>query len=234
LGGIKFGCTHSHGRQNLIEAIAQSCNVYFYQLAMVLGEEQISRVAKDFGLGSLTHIDLPYERSGLVPNRRSYTLSGKRWYAGHTLNLSIGQGDVLSTPLQLVKMMATIANSGEEVQPHLIKDVDDVENAKYDFKRVYNLDKEIFNVVNRSLRAAVENYSGTAHTLNMEGITIAGKTGTAQSSGGQEHHAWFVGYVEHGTKKWAFCVFLEHGGSSQNATLLARQLLQRLQQESIL
>jgi penicillin-binding protein 2 len=235
LGGRKFRCTHAHGTQNLIESIVHSCNVYFYHLGLILGADTISHYAKQLGLGSLTHIDLPYEGVGNVPSRRQRLLSGGgRWYAGDTLNLSIGQGDVLVTPIQLVRMMATIARNGVEVQPHLIKAIGGLEVAKYLTERQIKIDKKHFQTVQKALRATVSNYSGTAHVLDIQDLHIAGKTGTAQTSGGRENHAWFVGYVKGKKRNFSFCVFLEHGGSSQNACILARQLLLKMQNEKIL
>jgi len=235
VGGIRFGCTHAHGPQNLIQSLSHSCNVYYYHLGMTLGANLIARYARMLGLGKLTHIDLPYEKTGYVPSRRQGLLYGRRrWYTGDTLNLSIGQGDVLTTPLQLIRMMGIVANEGVEVQPHVIQKVSGVPVEKYDFKRQLKIDLEAFRTVKKGLRAAVVDYSGTAHVLDVKGLTVAGKTGTAQTSRRREHHAWFVGYAQNRNKKIAICVFLEYGGSSQNACLLARQLLVHMQKQGVL
>ncbi len=226
LGGRKFRCTHTHGPQDLIQSIANSCNVYYYRLAILLGSDVIHRYAKQLGFGNLTYIDLPYEESGSMLTRRQRSLRGKgRWHAGDTLNLAIGQGDLLVTPLQLVRMIATVFNDGVEVQPHVIKAIDDAEVDQYDFKRRLRIDQNALENVQKGMRAAVTSFSGTAHVLSLEQLYVAGKTGTAQTSGGQESHAWFVGYAKGEKRNIAFCVFLEHGGSSRNACLVARQLL---------
>ena len=235
LGGIRFGCTHVHGIQNLVQSLAHSCNVYYYNLGLLVGADRINQVARSLGLGEPTHIDLPFEKAGYVPSRRQSILFGKRkWYTGDTLNFSIGQGDTLTSPIQFVKMMATIVNDGNEVQPHVIKLIGSLPVDTYSIKRDVKIDKRIFIEVKKGLRAAVSEYSGTAHILDIEGLYVAGKTGTAQSSRNKEHHAWFIGNVISKRKNLSFCVFLEHGGSSQNSTLIARQLLLLMQKEELL
>ncbi|MDP8211834.1 MAG: penicillin-binding protein 2 [Candidatus Zapsychrus exili] len=234
LAGIKFRCTHIHNYQNLIQSLAHSCNVYYYRLGMILGADIISKYARLFSLGKLTHIDLPYEEKGFVSSRRHKVLQGKKWYAGHTLNFSIGQGDLSTTPIQLTRMMATIASDGIEVQPHIIRKIGGKLVDDYNSKRKLKIQKQTFDIVKKGLRETVRSFSGTAHILDIEGIYIAGKTGTAQTSGNKEDHAWFVGYVETSKKKIAFCVFLEHGGSSQNACLTARQILLKMNREGII
>lgn len=235
LGGRKFRCTHSHGSQDLIQSLAQSCNIYFYHIGSILGVEGLYRYARKFGLGLPTYIDLPYEESGNIPNRRKRFQRGKKqWYAGDTLNFSVGQGDVLTTPLQLVRMIATVANNGMEVQPHVIKSIGGVPAVQYNFKREVKINKGVFKTVNKGLRAAVTDYKGTAHVLDFDELYVAGKTGTAQTSGGKKDHAWFVGYVKSDKRNVAFCVFLEHGGSSQNACLVSKKLLLSMKKEEIL
>jgi len=230
LAGINFRCEHVHGHQNLVESIIHSCNIYYYHLGQILGADKINHYATLFGLGGKTHIDLPFEAAGVIPSPQNRLLKGKRrWYTGDTLNFSIGQGEVLTTPIQLVKMISIVANEGEEVQPHLIKSIGDVEVDKFSSKRVVKIKKNIFKIMKKALRATVADYSGTAHTLDIRGLQVSGKTGTAQSSSNKEHHAWFVGYVKGESKRFAFCVFLEHGGSSRNACLLGREFLLGLQ-----
>jgi len=235
LGGIKFGCTHRHGSQNLIESLAHSCNIYYYHLAQILGADLMGHYAKMLGLGGLTHIDLPYEKAGLIPSRRKRLLARKKpWYTGDSLNFSIGQGDVLTTPLQLARMMATVAREGIEVQPHVIKRIGGTEVDQYSMEQQLKIDPRIFQTVKKGLRATVTDYAGTAHALDLKELYIAGKTGTAQTSGDQEDHSWFVGYAKGERRNVAFCVFLEHGGSSHNAVLLSRQLLLRMKETKVL
>lgn len=230
LGSNSFRCTHIHGTQNLIEAIAHSCNVYFYQVGKIVGPEKIAQFARMFGLGHPTNIDLPYEEDGRVPNPGSVR---RKWYGGDTFNFSIGQGSLLTTPLQLTQMMATIGNDGMEVQPHLIKEIGGVPVDRYAYQRQI-LDPSIYKEVQRGMRATITDYSGTAHDLDIEGLYVAGKTGTAQSAPNKDHHAWFVGYVKTEKAKYAFCVFLEYGGSSHNAVVIARDILWGMKDKGML
>ncbi len=235
LGGIRFGCTAPPGQYNLTKSLAHSCNVYYYKLGLMLGPDMINTYARQFGLGAKTHIDLPHEKEGHVPSPRARMLKyRKRWYKGHTLNFSIGQGDVLTTPLQLVNMMATVVNDGQTVQPHLLKSVAG-EDIKKNYKgKQLRIKDGVFDSVKKGLRAAVDDYAGTAHFLDLPGLYIAGKTGTAQSAPNKDHHAWFVGYLKGENANFAFCVFLEHGGSSHNATLIARQMFMELRDKKML
>lgn len=235
LGGIRFGCTAPPGMYNMSESLAHSCNVYYYKLGLKLGPELIHQYAQMFGLGQKTHIDLPHEKTGRVPSPRERMLRERqRWYKGHTLNFSIGQGDMLTTPLQLVYMMAIVANEGDIVQPHLLKSVSGDETERFKTKRSVNIKKQIFTDVKQGLRAAVSDYAGTAHFLDLPGLYIAGKTGTAQSAPNKDHHAWFVGSIDSDDRDLVFCVFLEYGGSSHNATLIARQMLMDMQDQKLL
>jgi len=120
------------------------------------------------------------------------------------------------------------------VQPHIIQTIGDARVKQFDLKRKIKIDKKALDVVQKGMRASVTDYSGTAKVLDLEQLYVAGKTGTAQTSGDQEDHSWFVGYVQSAKKNIAFTVFLEHGGSSHNACLLSRTLLLRLKEEAIL
>ncbi len=235
LGEQKFLCAHVHGVENLVQAIAHSCNVYFYTLGRKLDADIINKYARLFGFGERTKIDLPFEAAGLVPSkalRQSKNQGG--WYTGDTLNFSIGQGDLLVTPIQLLRMMATIARSGEVVQPHLIKKIGQQEVVRLSSIKSIRIDKKYFDLVHSGLRSVVQDPEGTAGILNMDGFEVFGKTGTAQSNSQRKHHAWFVGYDLSGKQKIAFCVFLEYGGSSYHAAMLSRYLLQEMRKEEII
>lgn len=235
LGGARFGCTHEHGQQNFVDSIAHSCNIYFYKIGLMVGADLIEQYARWLGLGRKTNVDLPFEEAGFVPSRSKGFLFKKRnWFSGDTVNLSIGQGDTLTTPIQLTRMMATIANNGIEVQPHLIKMIGTDVIKKYDFKRPVHIDQGIFKIIQAGLRETVARDSGTAHATDIEGLYVAGKTGTAQSVSGQDSHSWFVGYAKGKNKNVAFCVFLEFGGSSYNAVYLTRQLLMYLKDNQLI
>ena len=225
-GGTNFGCTHVHGSQNLIESLAHSCNVYYYYLGLKIGADQIFNYANMLGMNDLTHVDLPFEKKGRIPSRHFGILPRKRsWYTGDTINMSIGQGEVLTTPIQLVQMMSAVFREGVVVQPHVIYSIGGYRVNEFDGQRRLKLKESDFKEVKKGLRETVTDYAGTAHILNLKEVYVAGKTGTAQAGKDREHHAWFVGYAKGEKKNIAFCVFLEHGGSSLNACLLAKDLL---------
>ena len=235
LGKRKFACAHVHGTQDLLEAISHSCNVYFFNVGDLLGPDPLEKTARLLGLGSLTNVDLPAEEKGFIPGRASR--KGRKdpgWYKGDTLNTSIGQGEVLSTPLQLVRMTATIARSGKEFQPHLIQDIGGQPMVKLSTVKIIPFPEKIYETVQAGLRMTVTDGLGTGRILNMDGFEVSGKTGTAQTVPGKENHAWFVGFNNLGKRRVVFCVFLEYGGSSYNAVVLTKELLLRLREEDIL
>ncbi len=228
LGQSRFGCAHVHGAENLRGAIAHSCNVYFYHTGQLVTAPIIGAFARALGLNRPTGIDLPSEAKGnlVVPSPT------RRWYTGNTLNLAIGQGDTLNTPLQLTVMMAAVANDGILLQPRVLRAVDGTEMVRQDLSKRprVRLREKTWSVVRDGLRQAVREPQGTAYLLHdLAGMDIWGKTGTAQAAKGENHHAWFVGYARSSKKNLAFCIFLEHGGTSINAVALTRNLLQRIQ-----
>lgn len=232
LGRRRFRCAHIHGTQDLIAGIAHSCNVYFYNVGLLLGPDLMHKYARLFGLGGLTNVDLPYEDTGSIPNKIKRKMQQNRgWYKGDTLNFSIGQGDVLVTPIQIIRMMATVVQSGKEVQPHLIKSIDNKDIIKMSTGRNIRIKKEIFDIVREGLRSAVTDEHGTARILDIKGFTISGKTGTSQTPHGKQAHAWFVGYNTAGKKGLAFSVFLEYGESSYYACRTAKKLLKWMEKE---
>ncbi|MDP8265467.1 MAG: penicillin-binding protein 2 [Candidatus Aceula meridiana] len=235
LGRRRFRCSHSHGMQNFTEAIAHSCNVYFYNVGLILGAQKIREFAHLFGLGMRTDIDLPYEEKGLIPDPDNYYKRAKRrWSKGDTLNFSIGQGDVLVTPLQVVNMMATVARDGKEIPPRLLKSAADIKKVQGYLERDINIPKPYFDLVKGGAKAAIADYAGTARVLYMKDLLVMGKTGTAQTSGKKKTHAWFAGFCPETKRKIVFCVFLEHGGSSYNACRVAKELLQSMKKQNIL
>lgn len=221
----RYGCTHVHNDENLVEAIAHSCNVYFFHAGLLVGSDEVKRFAKILGLNARTNIDLPSEAAGSIPSRGSYR---GQWFTGDTINFSIGQGKVLTTPLQLVKMISIVANRGKVVQPHLIFAVGDRKPDRVTKTSNVKFSSETFDIVEEGLKGVVRSVDGTAHDLAIPGMISYGKTGTAQVGGGLDHHAWFVGYTRTDKRTIAYCVFLENGGSSHNAVVLARELLLRM------
>ena len=233
LGRRRFRCAHVHGQQDLVQGLAHSCNVYFFNVGLLLGPDVLNKYARMFGLGSPTEIDLPFEERGFVPSRRHRKSKGEGWYKGDTLNYAIGQGELLVTPMQLVRMMTTIGRSGRQVQPHLLKAIGDKEVVT-PAGRHLRMKSEIFATLQQGLQQAIQDPAGTARLLQMPGFAISGKTGTAQSIPDHEDHAWFVGYDLASSPRIAFCVFLEFGGSSYNAVSMTRDILKRLREEQLI
>jgi len=234
VGKRKFGCSHVHGVQDLKAALAHSCNVYFFHVGQLVTPPIIGAFAKAFGLGRRTGIDLPFEAKGHLVTKAP---SGKSWYGGDVLNLSIGQGYTLTTPLQLTVMMAAVANNGVILRPRVVERVGTKEMPimKFSKRPLIRLRDETWSEVQKGLKAVVDDAEGTGHDLQqIKGIDIYGKTGTAQSTSGKPNHAWFVGYTRTNKGNIAFCVFLEYGGSSENSVRISRDLLLKLQSMQII
>ncbi|MFH1782667.1 MAG: penicillin-binding protein 2 [Candidatus Omnitrophota bacterium] len=211
VGGRVFHCWNrdGHGPMHLKDAITQSCNIYFYKLSMMLGIEKIMEYAKEFRFGKATGIELLGEKPGFLPTRAWKRQAKKeRWYTGDTLNHSIGQGYLLVTPLQVVRMMAAIANGEYLLRPHIIKD-DDLSS----YKTKLRFKKENIDLIREGMRGVVAAPNGTGYQAWSELVPISGKTGTSQVSGGKMPHAWFGGFAPSSDPEIALVVFLEHGGS---------------------
>ncbi|MCD5383151.1 penicillin-binding protein 2 [candidate division WOR-3 bacterium] len=233
IGRRFFGCWERHeGRLSLIEAIEQSCNVYFYQLGMDIGVDGIADGARSFGLGEETGIDLPGESDALIPDKAWYNahFGEGRWTWGHVANLSIGQGEILVTPLQMAVFASTIANGGVLYSPTLVDSI-----LSYDGKRLFanrptgrrvNLTRETLKFLRRAMLGTVER--GTGRAAWIEGVGVAGKTGTAQNPHG-ESHAWFICFAPYENPSVAISIFVEHGGKGGAvAAPIARDILEFL------
>ncbi len=225
IGGIRFRCWKDggHGPQTLSEAFAHSCNVYFHNAGLRAGFDALRSKTLQFGFDERTGIDLPGEKKGFVPSRdwKRKTLK-QGWYDGDTANLSIGQGYLQVSPVQSLVMAAAIA-TGEILYPHVIEKVRGVSVSERRAKPM-NLDARALAAVRRGLHEVVNSDSGTGRLAKTPGLTIAGKTGTAQS-GQDRTHAWFVGYAPETNPKVAMVVFLENGGrGGVNAATLASKV----------
>lgn len=235
VGRQKFNCWNVHYEQSLLLAIAHSCNSFFYRTGILLGPQILYDYAVKFGLSKPTGIDIPYESYGFVPSplwKKIYKF--QKWTDGDTANLSIGQAELLVTPLQLTRMMAVMANKGFLVTPYIIKAVDNKDITAYRRKIApFPINARVIDNVREGLRMVVTDPTGTGNILSTLGVSAAGKTGTAQVSQGQPH-AWFVGFVPFEKPKYVFCVFLEHGGSGWAACALAKKILAAMIKEGIL
>jgi len=235
VGKQKFSCWDTHHEENLRDAITHSCNVFFYRTGLLLGAQAIHDYAVKLGLSRGTSVDLPYEESGFLPHplwRKIYRF--KNWLEGDTVNLSIGQGELLVTPLQIARMMAIFANRGRLVTPYIVKTIAGQDVSNYQ-KKIITLPIKMSTIdsIREDLRNVVADPSGTANVLSTLSVPVSGKTGTAQAPPGQPH-AWFIGFFPFKSPKFVICVFLEHGGSGYRATLLAKQIIETMIQEGIL
>ncbi|OIO16726.1 penicillin-binding protein 2 [Candidatus Kuenenbacteria bacterium CG11_big_fil_rev_8_21_14_0_20_37_9] len=220
----KYG---GHGRVNVVRAIAESVNTFFYYIGGGysdfdgLGVDRITAYAKEFNLGSSLGIDLPGEAKGFLPSKEwKKEEKGEDWYIGDTYHLSIGQGDILVTPLQIANYICAIANGGTLYRPHLIKGIRrrNAENATDDIDdyaiRKNFIRNENIEIVKKGLRQAV--VSGSAKSLNSLPVQVAGKTGTAQVGGGQNSHAWFVGFAPYQSPRIVVLILIENGGEGSS------------------
>ncbi|MHC4182345.1 MAG: penicillin-binding transpeptidase domain-containing protein [Planctomycetota bacterium] len=206
LGRATFRC-HSkqgHGLMNIEEGIQYSCNVFFFETAKKLGGPLLKKWAGKLGIGSVTGIELPYEKKGNIPKIRA---------TYETLNMSIGQGALLVTPLQIAKVMATVANGGWQIKPHLLQKITDHENnvlLNNDSKPTekVNISTKNLDIIKRALQKVVE--AGTARRTGLKEFHAAGKTGTAQTIRDDRNHAWFAGFVPFENPKYCFAAVIEH------------------------
>jgi penicillin-binding protein 2 len=228
-----------HGHVDLRASLVHSCNIFFYQAGLRVGPSTMARYAKAFGLGGATGIDLSGEKLGLVPSpewkRKRF---GRPWQAGDTVNTSIGQGQVLVTPLQVARMMAAIANGGILWKPRLIQRVERVDGAVlYSEQSAMTGHVDLSPAVWAFLRGALwgaVNEGGTGGAARVPGLDIAGKTGTAQriaksDSRRGEDHAWFASFAPAHDPQVVVVVLVEGGGKGgQVAAPIARQVYQSI------
>jgi len=234
-GNSTFKCwdKKGHGHVELKKALRESCDVYFYKLAERLGVNRIAKYAKLFGLGAPLGIGLDNEKGGVIPNE-DWKLKryGKKWFQGETLSVGIGQGYVLTTPVQLASMIATVANEGTVYQPHLVKRIVDSDGKVLkEFPPQVSgrtgIKPESYRLVKDGLFAVVNEPHGTGAMARLSEVKVAGKTGSAQvvklrDSKGQvpyqfRDHALFVAFAPYEKPEIAIAVIVEHaehGGSA--------------------
>jgi len=229
IGKAEFECENVHNEENMYDALTHSCNVYFYNVGITLGRQIMANYAEKLGLNSISGIDLPYEKKGTIPV--SSIKLKNRWYLGDTLNLSIGQGYTECSPIEIMRATNVFANEGYLVKPHLIKKIDNMEITEPKSTKV-DVSLQNISIVKKALRGVVESDEGTARMLEPLNLSIAGKTGTAQTNG--RPHGWFVGFFPADAPKYTICVFLENGGSSYEALKVAYSFLEKLKEQKLL
>jgi penicillin-binding protein 2 len=223
-----------HGKGvDLAKAIIESCDVFFYKMGLKIGIDTLAISSQAFGLGKKTNIDLPGERSGIMPSRIwKKNARGASWFDGDTINVSIGQGFMLTTPLQLAVMTASIASRGDLIQPQIVKSINGVENPTIKVTESSKISDKHWNYIHESMRDVVHSNRGTARGINKDlTYNIAGKTGTAQVisinasdeydrskiSERQWDHALFVAFAPAEDPKIAVALIVENGEHGSTA-----------------
>jgi penicillin-binding protein 2 len=230
-----------HGTIDMRHAMEQSCNVYYYTLGNMLGVDKIHKWASALGLGERTGIDLPNELKGLVPSTQwKREVKGEKWYAGETISVAIGQGQVSVTPLSMAVMMMTVANGGTRYTPHVLKAVDEGQGWKTvpapAPKSIVKMKPQTVSAVRDGLWLVV-NGAGTGGRARIVGKDVSGKTGTAQviSLTGAKtarnrmdvrHHGWFVFFAPRDNPQIAGVVFAEHAEHGSSAAPIAKYAME--------
>ncbi len=237
--GRPFSCWFAggHGVLNLTEAIRRSCNIYFYNTGRRMGIDRIAESAKILGLGDKTGIDLPGEKEGLVPTEQwSRSVRKTDWYAGETISVSIGQGPLVVTPLQVAAHTALLANRGRKVVPHLLKSPFQAQKQGKELSlpdASEKIKREIFEKVIKGMWKCV-NEGGTGHAAMVDGFDVCGKTGSTQVIGREraeklglkiKTHSWFTGFAPRDNPRVVVTVLVEFGGlGGATAAPLAKEL----------
>lgn len=227
-----------HGTLSISTAIARSCDVFFYQVGNQLGITRLAKYAAAFGIGKKTGVDLPGETSGTLP-----TPAWKRqvvkddWYSGDTVDLSIGQGYLEASPVQMLQVVAAVANGGRLYAPSFVADVRDVHGHLIKrfaprYRGSVGVSAENLAIVREGMLGAIENPLGTAHNVYIAGFHYAGKTGTAENFATVDNprglnHAWFVCFAPYDHPKIAVVVFVDQSGGfgAVNAAPVAQAIV---------
>lgn len=228
-GNRVFKCwkPEGHGNMDLMSAIVNSCDVYFYRVGEMLDVDALATTAEAFGFDRKTGIDLPIEVAGNVPTRRYYDKQfGKgRWTQGLMINNCIGQGEYLATVLHVARVAAAVGNGGWLVTPHLVETIDGVPPRAHARTRVEGLEDGALSFLRRAMLGVVESPGGTAYWTRLPNIKVAGKTGTAQNPHGEDH-SWYMCYAPADHPRIAMAVIVENAGhGSEIAAPMARDFI---------
>ena len=256
LGKRRFRCwrRYGHGHVDMVKGLQESCDVYFYEVAKRVGIDRIAAMSERFGFGEKLGIELPGEKPGLVPTREwKLAMIGEPWQGGETLIVGIGQGYLLTTPLQLAVMVARIANGGIAVEPRILAEViregQPIQQEREAFAPM-GISPAHFDIVREGMLKVVNDPKGTAYRARIEepALAMAGKTGSVQVRriSEREHrtgviknedrpweerdHALFVAYAPLERPRYGVAVVVEHGGSGGSvAAPIARDILREVQ-----
>ena len=222
-GKLIFRDSHKHGNgvTNFAKSIEQSVNTYYYVFSQKAGVEKIVKYAKEFGIGSKTGIDIPGELAGTLPSpewkkKRFKKKQDQRWLPGDLINMSIGQGYVLTTPIQIASAYQAIANNGVQLKPTVVDRFvtysGKVENNAPKVVRKLNVSSKNLKLMQNALRLPVIGYGGTAKLLRIGDYPVSAKTGTAQNTGFGDNHSWIAGYFPSDNPQIVFVSIVEGGG----------------------
>lgn len=230
LGNRTAACHAPAGHYDVERSIRMSSNVFYYKLSLMIGFDNIIKYARMFGFGSPTGIDIPGERSGLLPTREwlKKNKNIKNPPKGMIINYGIGQGEFTATPLQIAAYTSTIANEGTYHQPHIVKEMYNnitYKKEKLDFaSRELPIRKDVFQLVKKGMYGVVNLPGGTAQNVRLPDIAICGKTGTAQNPP-KRSHSWFTSFAPYENPQIVVTVFVENGGyGSETAAPIAREI----------
>jgi len=222
-----------HGSVNVVEAIEKSCNVFFYNLMLKTGFEFWTKYGALYGFGSPTGIDIGEETTGLLPSEDYFDkIYGKgKWTRGYLVSLAIGQGEIGASPIQMACYAMALANGGTIYQPHAVRAIYNKKTAKFDSvaygSRVLPVSLEVASLLRQAMYLVVNGPGGTGAAARVPGISVAGKTGTAQNPHGKDH-AWFVGFAPFENPEITVCVLVENAGfGGTQAAPLAAKLIER-------
>jgi penicillin-binding protein 2 len=245
-GKRHFACWKRHGTIDFVRAIKESCDVYFYNVGLNLGIDKVAEYARMFGLGDRTGIKIQGEQRGLIPDSQWKAKSFPKdptWQLGETLSVSIGQGYVSVTPLQMASAYAAIGNGGFVYRPYIVRKIERINRDKIEFRpelnRKVEVPSEVFDIVKEGLFKVVNEPGGTAFLSKSTKTIISGKTGTAQVKAFTDmkavkcpalpmqdrHHGWFVGYAPRENPEIAVAVLTEHTCHGALAGHLAQEVI---------
>lgn len=229
-----------HGTLDLYGAIENSCNVYFYNLIQEVGLDRWYRYGSKFRIGTLTGIDIPEEKSGIMPDRHyldeKYGRNG--WTVGLLLNMVIGQGDLIVTPIDMARYTCILATRGRIITPHVGRALYDkrkesLRMLSFPADSITGVSAQAWDVIHEGMRRVVAGENGTAKVANIPNLEMYGKTGTAQNPHG-EAHGWFIGFAKNKQFPYAIVVFVENGKSgSGSAAPMARKIFEYFWKVSI-
>ncbi len=228
--------TSGHGYMNLEHAIIESCDIFFYQLGLLVKIDNIYNVAKSMGLGAKTQVDLDGEVSGLVPNPQwKEATQHVPWFPGNTIQMSIGQSYLLTTPLQMLDVTSGLAMNGKIYKPHfLYRMVDEntgrtVYEKQPELLRTSDINQKYLDFIKSTMEKVISSDRGTGKRARIKGVRVAGKTGTSENPHG-DNHAWFTAYAPADDPKVAAIVMVENGGEGG---VVSAPIAQRVMEQAL-